>query len=484
MKFLFLFLCITTILLAEDLNVTVDENRFFGNQGSTNFEVNYSIPYNKLQFYKSKEGFTAELVVDLSLESAGKQVYHKNFLNRIILTNQEKTVSEEEFLDKISLGLTKSDFLIKLSFTDSLQQKSMFWSDTLSLIKPNSMISDMEFSKNVLQDTTDFMRKFHRDDNLFIVKPNHIFSKLNTENIFVYYELENFMMENESCNLIEKVRIKKDKQIIMETEEKISDNFPQLSRIFSLEILDLEDGYYDFEIEIIDNLSKMKNTKRDFFVIKKNKTNFPRLFSSMEDDIVLLKYFLNSKQKSIFNNLNEDGKSGFIERFWLSNDPDPSTKQNELIEDIRKRILYSNLNFTHFDDGWKTDRGRIYIRFGEPDEMDKYTTERASVFDNYEDMEFGKEEYLYDTGSDSHIPSPEDYIKSGNQKNEPIIKSRFAEKEYFIWKYRKKTDLTFIFLDVSATGQFRLIYSDDDREPAMVNWKSMLGKSFDDSMLE
>ena len=60
MKFLFLFLCITTILLAEDLNVTVDENRFFGNQGSTNFEVNYSIPYNKLQFYKSKEGFTAE----------------------------------------------------------------------------------------------------------------------------------------------------------------------------------------------------------------------------------------------------------------------------------------------------------------------------------------------------------------------------------------------------------------------------------------
>ncbi len=65
----------------------------------------------------------------------------------------------------------------------------------------------------------------------------------------------------------------------------------------------------------------------------------------------------------------------FVEQFWLSRDPTPGTPQNEFKEEHYRRIAYANEHY-YFErsglPGWKTDRGRIYITYGPPDEIDSH----------------------------------------------------------------------------------------------------------------
>jgi GWxTD domain-containing protein len=58
-----------------------------------------------------------------------------------------------------------------------------------------------------------------------------------------------------------------------------------------------------------------------------------------------------------------------MRRFWESHDPAPETPKNEFREEIRRRIHYANIWFRDAEEGWRTDRGRVWILYGEPDEI-------------------------------------------------------------------------------------------------------------------
>ncbi|MEQ1763323.1 MAG: GWxTD domain-containing protein [Pyrinomonadaceae bacterium] len=73
----------------------------------------------------------------------------------------------------------------------------------------------------------------------------------------------------------------------------------------------------------------------------------------------------------VFKNLKSDEeRENFIEIIWRRRDPDPDTEENEFREEFYERIAYANANFTSGKPGWKTDRGRIYIRWGKPDSVE------------------------------------------------------------------------------------------------------------------
>ena len=64
----------------------------------------------------------------------------------------------------------------------------------------------------------------------------------------------------------------------------------------------------------------------------------------------------------------------FIEQFWLRRDPTPDTEENEYKEEHYRRIAYANERFASGIPGWKTDRGRIYIMYGPPDEIEDHSS--------------------------------------------------------------------------------------------------------------
>jgi GWxTD domain-containing protein len=58
--------------------------------------------------------------------------------------------------------------------------------------------------------------------------------------------------------------------------------------------------------------------------------------------------------------------------YWKKKDPFPSTGQNELMEEYYSRVEYANKNFGHYQEGWRTDRGMVYIVFGPPSNIERH----------------------------------------------------------------------------------------------------------------
>ena len=84
-------------------------------------------------------------------------------------------------------------------------------------------------------------------------------------------------------------------------------------------------------------------------------------------------YIISGEERKAFGELgNDDEREQFVEQFWLRRDPTPDTIENEYEEEHYRRIAWANEHFASGIPGWKSDRGRIYIRFGAPDEIEAH----------------------------------------------------------------------------------------------------------------
>src|SRR5579863_10423434 len=85
-------------------------------------------------------------------------------------------------------------------------------------------------------------------------------------------------------------------------------------------------------------------------------------------------YIITDEERSAFLQLqtNEE-REQFIEAFWQRRDPTPDTVENEFKEEHYRRIAYANERFSSGIPGWRTDRGRIYIMWGPPDNLESHT---------------------------------------------------------------------------------------------------------------
>ena len=84
-------------------------------------------------------------------------------------------------------------------------------------------------------------------------------------------------------------------------------------------------------------------------------------------------YIITPGERDAFLKLTtEEERQQFVEQFWLGRDPTPGTEENEFKEEHYRRIAYANEHFGEGIPGWKTDRGRVYIVLGPPDQITGY----------------------------------------------------------------------------------------------------------------
>ena len=163
------------------------------------------------------------------------------------------------------------------------------------------------------------------------------------------------------------------------------------------------------------------------------------VFSDLQDEYKLIGYFLNTNQKQYYKKLDTEDKWEFLFAFWKVQDLNPKTEDNEFQEEIIARIKYSNRHFSHFKKGWKTDMGKVHIKFGEPFEILELTTEHISIL---------------------------------------------KPKDYQIWKYVISNYQTYLFIDLQQHGDFRLIFCDgDEKGGSKEYWENLLDATFDEESL-
>ena len=90
----------------------------------------------------------------------------------------------------------------------------------------------------------------------------------------------------------------------------------------------------------------------------------------LEKDVT---YIITPEEQKAFKKLaTDDEREKFIEEFWRRRDPDPDTDENEFKEEYYERIAYANEHFASGIPGWKSDRGRIWIMYGKPNERETH----------------------------------------------------------------------------------------------------------------
>ncbi len=92
----------------------------------------------------------------------------------------------------------------------------------------------------------------------------------------------------------------------------------------------------------------------------------------LNEDVI---YIISPEERRSFLQLqtNEE-REQFIEAFWQRRNPDPDSPENTFKEEHYRRIAYANEHYASGIPGWKTDRGKIYIMWGPPDEVDSHPT--------------------------------------------------------------------------------------------------------------
>jgi GWxTD domain-containing protein len=131
-----------------------------------------------------------------------------------------------------------------------------------------------------------------------------------------------------------------------------------VSLIFSMSI--------GFGVTVVAQEGKRKDPNE-----KKKRDELKSVYKKWLDEDVF--YIITDEERKAFKALKTDEeRDQFIEQFWLRRDPDPDTPENEYKEQYYERIQYANEHFASGIPGWKTDRGRIYVTFGKPDEIEAH----------------------------------------------------------------------------------------------------------------
>ena len=150
----------------------------------------------------------------------------------------------------------------------------------------------------------------------------------------------------------------------------------------------------------------------------------------LDEDV---RYIITGDERKVFVQLSTDEeRENFIESFWMRRDPTPDSMENEYKEEHYRRIAYANERFASGIPGWKTDRGRIYIAYGPPDE------------------------------NESH--------PSGGQYQRPYEEGGGFTSTYpfEIWRYRWiegiGSDILLEFVDPTMTGEYRLTMDPSEKD--------------------
>jgi len=141
-------------------------------------------------------------------------------------------------------------------------------------------------------------------------------------------------------------------------------------------------------------------------------------------------YLLEPSEQGVYDQLSVDGKRRFLREAWAKRDPAHGAGGvNQAMVRFYRAVDFANRAFREGGagqiPGWRTDRGRVYLRNGQWDEILRRPV--AS-------------------------PAP-----------------------YEVWKYTRGRQRYYVFWDESGMGVYRLILTNDRHEVGVQNWGSMLG---------
>ncbi len=375
---LFLLVCTSLVIAQRQSQPIWLEVNHFSNQSSAECFVSFKIPFNNLVFVKDKNVFTGGITLTLEALIDENIVGRESVSKTISLNNYDETNSKILFLEgvlKITLPQGKINLIPEVSLLNT--ERSIKLSPLEVEINQDSILKPIVVDNS----TVECKNSLYRLVNYGSVIPysaddySLIFAIL--ENDLIQPQIE--IYQNDS--LIVKRQLETiastpisitdcDNMVVL-TEAKAGQNY----NIFKLNNFStkLEEGKVKVVV-ISDSLKKEFNLN----VIWPGK---PRSLYNAEFAIELLEYITDYETvDELLSYPKEEYYKKLIE-FWNTYSPKRKVSYNKMMYEFYKRVDYAILNFASVNNrnGSETDRGKIYIKYGKPDKIEREYSELNDI---------------------------------------------------------------------------------------------------------
>lgn len=381
------------------LRLGYDLARFRGDAEHLYVEVYYSFDVTTLKYVKDQGAYRSETVMSVIFKSsvndsvAARQAWRIPFS----VTDTTMLTSSRSYVDIFGFMLQPDVYRVYLVAQDinepANKDSVSFAIDLKKLSNDNIIISDVELASSIVPTDRDTTNRFYK--NTFEIKPNP--SKLFGQHqpvLFYYLEAYN-LLKNRSENYYTRAVVTNavGKEVVNheKTKRRVNDSNVEVGMV---KVNALRTGVYTFTYSIIDSIdSSMVSSAKKFFVynpslpvdtlVSPNSSNIDATeYATMSED-ELDKEFEQSRYVAMRDETERYGELNGVEAkrkalfdFWSSRDEDRSTPLNETKIEYFGRVAYANHQYkTGFRPGWKTDRGRVYVLYGKPDEIERHANE-------------------------------------------------------------------------------------------------------------
>ena len=117
--------------------------------------------------------------------------------------------------------------------------------------------------------------------------------------------------------------------------------------------------------------AQSKSTEPPVAGRSQDESNVPAKYRQWMVDEV--QWIITPEERGAFIRLTDDDqREAFIKGFWERRNPTPGSAENEFKKEYYRRIAFADSHYKGTIRGSKTDRGRIYIMYGPPDEIDSH----------------------------------------------------------------------------------------------------------------
>ncbi len=397
MNYLLLLIIFATSFFAQKKVRFEADIAFFKYSDSTSYlELYYS--FDKESLTKIKDNGTVFLKGELDLliyDSQTKEVYYNN---KWAISENAGNLTGNRLVGQLSLEIPFKEYNIDISgknFDKDYEAKSIKYKVTVPSFNDSKItISDLELATKIVR-SNETKSLFYKNGFDVEANPAALYSKSNPV-FYYYYEIyKNNSLDNCKSNL--KI-LNSQKRVIYERKKNIKFTSNSICDIGLKNMLSFPTGAYYLNVEIKDDKDNLISAKwkkffyynPDFVDTTSNNRNLSNYLSSEFSGLSdaecdkhwsYAKYLASYKEKEEYSNLSKtEGKKEFLFNFWKRRDTDKSTAFNEFKSDYYNRLAYVNRTYTsNYKAGYKTDRGRVFLLYGKPDQIERFPSSSENV---------------------------------------------------------------------------------------------------------
>lgn len=447
---LFSFLLFQIVIHAQKFTVDFDYAKFNYNDSSNYVEIYYSFyqPQLKAVRIDTQLTVTGQLNIIISNKSNSNVLINKtyqfsNVIEDSLLENQSKS-----FTGNLGFVIPIGEYNCQLSGIDGNELTKL---DSISFplaitASPTDKfyVSDLEVASNIRQ-SDQKKSMFYKNSYEIVPNPSGIFGK-EVPVLYFYSEIYNIDREIKSDYLkLDHLLINTNNKTVYKKTKLLPRNISSAVDVDAINISKLPSGTYTLVDAASDSIKSLTvySSKKIFIynpaivdsspVVSEGKNVLTSEFASMSDEELdqaysESKYLATNQEQDQWKALHtEKAKQNFLFEFWKTRDITPETPANEFKRDYFDRVSKADKLYTNIQKkGWKTDRGRVLLLYGEPSEIERYPNQ-------------------VDT------------------------------KPYEIWHYNDlEGGVIFIFADMTGFSDYTLIHSTKRGEISDPNWQSRI----------